>query len=53
MKKIIIGFTLFLILITIGIFIAGDNNKADLSSNYEEREGQFQEGDGTGHPLWR
>jgi len=53
MKEIIIGFIFFAILIAIGIFIAGGKNKADLSSDYEERAGQYQEGSGTGHPLWR
>ena len=53
MKEIITGFILFAVLIAIAIFISGGGNKADLSSNYEERSGQYQEGSGTGHPLWR
>lgn len=53
MKEIITGFIIFAILIAIAMFISGNKNKADLSSDYEEQEGQYYEGGGTGHPLWR
>ncbi len=53
MKEIIIGFILLAVLIAVAMFISGGKNKADLSSDYEERSGQYQEGSGTGHPLWR
>lgn len=50
LKQIITGLIIFGIIVSIAMFLTKDN-KADLSSDYEEREGQYIDG-GSGHPLW-
>ena len=53
MKEFIIGFIVFGLLVAGAMWFSGSKNKADLSSEYEDRAGQYQQGDGSGHPLWR
>lgn len=53
LKQIITGLILFAVLIAIAMFIAGGKNDADVSSDYENQEGQYYEGGGVGHPLWK
>jgi len=43
------GFWILLII----LLMAMRDTQPDLNSDYEEREGQYYEGDGNGHPLWR
>ncbi|MEK7071984.1 MAG: hypothetical protein AAB849_01970 [Patescibacteria group bacterium] len=51
LKQIITGLIIFGLVIATIMFFKGEITP-DLSSNYEEQEGQYVEGGGSGHSLW-
>ena len=50
MRELMTGFIIFGLLIAVAMWLSGDKNKADLSSEYEDGAGKYQQGDGNSHP---
>lgn len=49
--EIVRGFLIFAIVVALVMWWKGPV-QPDLSSDFEEAEGQYYEGGGSGHPLW-